>query len=350
VNASERLGYPVVVRFDVRADVWRLLRRDARRCIVLCDANPNVTALARDLARGSSHTVPLLAFDLGERAKSPRTLARLWDEFARHDVGRDTLVLGIGGGVAADLFGFASATFARGIRYAHVATSLVAMVDAAIGGKTGVNLREGKNLAGVFADPVGVYAHVAALRTLPLRHVREGLAEVVKASIIAGEPFFRALEELAPRSFAYWPWEEIVARAIGVKAAIVAQDRTEHGARELLNLGHTFGHALERASEYRITHGAGVALGVRAAGLLALRSGIFSQGEQLRLETLLVRLGMPLRTSVTPNAAFLAMQHDKKRRNGRLRFVLPRRIGDVRYGIEAPKGDVMKILRYLNKD
>ncbi|MGA8534349.1 MAG: 3-dehydroquinate synthase family protein, partial [Candidatus Tumulicola sp.] len=263
---------------------------------------------------------------------------------------RGTLVLGVGGGVAGDAFGFAAATYMRGVAYAHVATSLVAMVDAAIGGKTGVNLVAGKNLAGAFKDPVAVFCDVSALRTLPFRHLREGLAEVVKAGIIEGHDLFDALETLSPHPFAAWPWTAVISSAVKVKTAIVADDREEAGMRQLLNLGHTFAHAIERASDYRVTHGAAVALGLRAAGLLALRTGRFSEREHLRVLALLALLQLPLRTRVNPGAAFAAMRGDKKRRGGTLHFVLPRAIGDVEYGVVCHAQTVRDVLSRLRHE
>ncbi|MBV8374869.1 MAG: 3-dehydroquinate synthase, partial [Candidatus Eremiobacteraeota bacterium] len=160
---------------------------------------------------------------------------------------------------------------------------------------------------------------------------------------------FEALEALAAHRFVRWPWIEVVAAAARVKTRIVAQDPRETGVREALNLGHTFGHALERASNYRITHGAGVALGLRAAGLLALRTGRFSAGEHLRVLALLALLGMPLRTSARAGAVFAAMQSDKKRRGGRLRFVVPRAIGDVEWGVECDVDVVRGVLKRLER-
>jgi len=197
---------------------------------------------------------------------------------------------------------------------------------------------------GVFADPVGVYAHIDALQTLPYRHLREGLAEIVKAGVIEGHALWESLEVLAPHVFWRWPWFEIVTQAVRVKTMVVADDRLERGARELLNLGHTFGHALERASHYRVSHGPGVSIGLRAAGLLALRTGRFSRDEHLRVLTLLTLLNLPVCTRRSPAAIFSAMQADKKKRAGRLRFVLPRAIGDVEYGIEAPDARVRTFL------
>jgi 3-dehydroquinate synthase len=342
---ERRLGYPIVIAFDVRKHVASALRASGRRVVVLCDANPHVFAIARDLAIGWG--TKLLEFPLGERRKTPATLERIWDALAAAGAERDSMILGVGGGVAADLFGFAAATYMRGIPYVHVATTLVAMADAAIGGKTAANLRAGKNLAGAFHDPAGVYVHVAALRTLPFRQVREGLAEIVKTSVIDGPASFAALEKIANAPFSEWPWERVIAQAVRLKAAIVARDRTERGERELLNLGHTFAHGFERASNFRITHGAAVALGLCAAGRLSMLVGGLSERERRRLEALLSQLGMPVRTSLDPASVLEAMQYDKKRRSGTLRFVLPKKIGKVEFGIEAPQRIVMDVLGTL---
>ncbi|MHB8144218.1 MAG: 3-dehydroquinate synthase [Vulcanimicrobiaceae bacterium] len=343
------LGYPIVVAESVRRSLREFAReRSLRRFVVLCDRN--VAATAGEAARALGGRVPVLGFELGERRKRLSTLEEVLDALACAGADRGTVVVGVGGGVASDLFGLAAALYMRGVPYVHVATSLVAMVDAAIGGKNGVDLGGGKNLAGTFRDPIAVFCGVRALRTLPFRHLREGLAEVVKHGVIEGHDLFSALEVLAPHPFAQWPWETIVAESIAVKAMIVNDDRTELGARETLNLGHTFAHAIERASDFRISHGAAVAVGLRAAGLLAIRTGRFSYDEHLRVLALLALLGMPMRTSLAPAAIFAAMSSDKKRRERRLRFVLPRAIGDVEYGIQAPRADVLAVLRCCTRD
>ena len=343
---SNALPYPIVVADSVREELREFLKARAHgRVIFLADAN--VASYAVSFARDLSGRTPVLPFDLGERAKTFATVEAVHAALVRNGADRETTVVGVGGGVASDVFGLAAALFMRGVPYVHVATSLVAMVDAAIGGKTGVNLAAGKNLAGTFADPIGVFAHVRALRTLPYRHVREGLAEVVKMGIIEGDALFSALETLAPHPFHQWPWETIVSESVAVKAMFVSEDRTERGARAVLNLGHTFGHGLERASGYRISHGAGVSIGLRAAGLLALRCGRFSREAHLRVLTLQTLLQLPARTTLPPARVFEAMLSDKKRRDGTLRFVLPRDIGDVEYGIEAPNARVRAVLQQI---
>ncbi|HEX8826884.1 MAG TPA: iron-containing alcohol dehydrogenase, partial [Xanthobacteraceae bacterium] len=191
------LGYPIVVGADLRDVIADYVRRRASPCLVLGDADANVSKMTRRIA-AAADCKRVLEFRLGESRKNMATLEAVLDAMHEAAAERETLVLGVGGGVASDLFGLAAATYMRGVPYGHVATSLVAMVDAAIGGKTGVNLRAGKNLAGAFRDPVAVFCDVAALRTLPKRALREGLAEVVKAAIIQGGEFFEGLEMLSP--------------------------------------------------------------------------------------------------------------------------------------------------------
>jgi 3-dehydroquinate synthase len=347
---NDDLGYPVTIGDGLRAGVVSFVRERGAPVLVLCDANPHVASIARSIA--AALRLPprcVVSVALGERRKRLATVEHVLERMLAAGADRDTLVLGVGGGVAGDAFGFAAAVYMRGVAYAHVATSLVAMVDAAIGGKTGVNLPAGKNLAGVYKDPVAVFCDVSALWTLPYRSLREGLAEVVKAGIIEGEDLFDALETLSPHPFSKWPWNAVVAAAVKVKTAIVADDRHEAGMRELLNLGHTFGHAVERASQYRITHGAAVSLGLRAAGLLALRTGRFSERDHFRVLALLALLRLPMQTSLDPGAIFDAMGGDKKRRAGKLRFVLPRAIGDVEYGVACPDGAVRAVLARLQR-
>ena len=342
------LRYPICIGEDTRPAIATFLEHRAQRFIVLTDAERDVARLARDIARFSG-AIGVLAVPLGEARKRLATVESVHDALLGAGAARDTLIVGVGGGVASDLFGFCASTYMRGVPYLHVATTLVAMVDAAVGGKTGVDLRAGKNIVGAFSDPVAVFAHTIALQTLPYRQIREGLAEVLKAAIIEGHELFESIETLAPHAFWRWPWLEIVAEAVKVKTMIVADDRQEAGMRELLNLGHTFGHALETASGYRVSHGVGVALGLRAAGLLALRTGRYSEEEHYRVLATIALLGMPLRTSVGVDDALIAMRSDKKKRAGKLRFVLPRAIGDVEYGVEASERIVRGVLALLRR-
>ena len=338
------LGYPITIAPEVASLVAEFVAaKGYRRSVVLADRN--VAAPARAIGRALGRAT-VIEFALGERRKTMRTLERVLDALAAAKADRETLVVGVGGGVAGDLFGFAAATYMRGVPFLNVATSLVAMVDAAIGGKTSVDLRAGKNLAGVFRDPVAVFCDIGALRTLPQAQFREGLAEVVKHGIIEGRDVFEGLETLAPHPLRKWPWETVVADSLRVKAMIVGDDRLERGARETLNLGHTFAHAIELAGGYRTPHGDAVSIGLRAAGLLALRTGRFSEAEHLRVLSLLTLLRLPLVMPIDdPQTVLDAMTSDKKARNGTLRFVLPRTIGDVEYGVTAPAQSIRAVLR-----
>jgi 3-dehydroquinate synthase len=338
------LGYPITIDRDVaRAVAAHLKARGKPRAIVLADRN--VATRAAAIAKAIGGKTPVLAFALGERRKTLRTVETVLDALAAAGADRATTVVGVGGGVAGDLFGFAAATYMRGVPFVNVATSLVAMVDASIGGKTGVDLRAGKNLAGAFRDPSAVFCDVGALDSLSERHLREGLAEVVKHGIIEGDETFDALETLAPHPLRKWPWETVVADSLRIKAMVVADDRLEAGAREVLNLGHTFGHAIEAVTNYRVSHGSAVSVGLRAAGLLALRTGRFSAEEHLRVLSLLTLLRLPLVAPTDDADALLAaMANDKKTRAGTLRFVVPRTLGDVEFGVTAPARAVRSVL------
>ncbi|MDE2572263.1 MAG: 3-dehydroquinate synthase [bacterium] len=349
VTPETLLGYPVVVGAGVLEQVAAHARRAGlERAVVLCDAN--VEAYARRVSAAFAGSVPLRAFRLGEERKTLESLAAVYAALGETEADRRTLVIGVGGGVAGDLFGFAAATYMRGLPFLNVATSLVAMVDAAIGGKTAIDLPAGKNLAGAFADPVAVVADVEALRSLPEAQIREGLGEMIKHAILSGQAAFARLEALAGHAFAGWPWSDLVAENVAVKAAVVAGDRLEGGDRERLNLGHTFAHAFERASSYQLTHGNAVAVGLRAAGLAALAHGTWSQRDQERLVRLLLAFELPIaHVGLDVEAVLAAMRMDKKRRDGRLRFVLPRALGEVACGIELEDAIVREAVEHCTR-
>ncbi|GAC1313637.1 MAG: 3-dehydroquinate synthase [Vulcanimicrobiaceae bacterium] len=344
----DALGYPIVIDRSIVPALAAFVRaRGKPRTIVLCDRN--VRELATRVARALGPKTPVLDFALGERRKTLRTVETVLEALAAAGADRTTTLVGVGGGVAGDLFGFSAASYMRGVPFVNVATSLVAMVDASVGGKTGVDLRAGKNLAGAFRDPIAVFCDIDALATLPERHLREGLAEHVKHGIIEGHDVFDALETLAPHPLRKWPWETVVADSLRIKAMVVGDDRLEAGSREVLNLGHTFGHAIEHVTNYSITHGAAVSIGLRAAGLLALRTGRFSSDEHLRVLALLTLLRLPLVSPTDDIDALVAvMGRDKKTRSGALRFVLPRTIGDVEYGVTVPTRTVRAVLARVN--
>ncbi len=271
----------------------------------------------------------------GERAKSQTELFRLYQALLRARFDRSDAVLALGGGVTGDLCGFAASTYLRGLAFVNVATTLLAQVDSAVGGKTGINLPEGKNLAGTFYPARLVLADSGVLQTLPERDFRASLAEVVKYGVIRNAALFRKLEKNAGKILRRDQalLAEIIHACIRIKARVAERDEREtKGERMILNYGHTFGHAFEKAAGYKgLLHGEAVSVGMAAAGRLAVRLGLWPAAEAWRQEKLLVRLGLPVRLERTfkIQALLKAMQHDKKRSSGKLRFVLPVRIGKV---------------------
>jgi 3-dehydroquinate synthase len=270
----------------------------------------------------------------GERFKTLETLKSILERMAAFGCDRHSLLITLGGGVTGDVGGFAAAAYMRGISYVHVPTTLLAQVDSSIGGKVGVDLPGGKNMAGAFHHPRGVFADPEVLRTLPAREFANGLAEVVKAGVIASPGILSLLEEAPPGPG--FPGGEMLAglieMAVRVKADIVVKDPLEGGERMKLNLGHTLGHALECALDYTgISHGEGVALGMLAACRISVKMGALKE-ESLpsRLEKLLGRLGLPVRLPrLCRQKLAAAISLDKKKRGDRMLFVLPVRAGEV---------------------
>ena len=290
-----------------------------------------------------------LLFDDREAAKNLSTVEHTCRQMVRAGADRRALLVAIGGGVVGDVAGFVAASYARGIQLVHIPTTLVAQVDSAIGGKTGVNLPEGKNLVGAFYPARLVVADPELLRTLPLREFRSGIYEIIKYGLIGDTKLFRFLEQKMEKLLRCDPaaLDFVIERSILQKARVVSRDERESGLREILNFGHTFAHALESVTRYRkYLHGEAVGWGMIAASKLAVSSGIFPAKDSGRLISLISGVGrLPLWPDASPVRLIAAMQADKKTRAGRLRFVLPERIGKVRCGVEADPQILSEVLR-----
>ncbi len=274
---------------------------------------------------------PRLTFPAGERSKHRDQWARLTDLLLEAGFGRDSALLAVGGGVTGDLAGFVAATYLRGVPLIQVPTSLLAMLDASIGGKTGVSTPAGKNLVGAFHQPAAVVADPDVLATLPPAERRQGLAEAVKAGLVADAAQFGWLEEHAAEVSAGDPdrLEDLIRRSVPIKAAVVEADERETGLRAILNAGHTVAHAIEAATGHAVPHGEAVAMGLVVETRLAERLGIAADGTAARVESLLQRLGLPVRppAGVGSGQLLALMRADKKNRRGTVRFSLPTRIG-----------------------
>lgn len=281
----------------------------------------------------------------GEEAKRWRWLRYLWQNWARHRVDRGAWVVALGGGAVSDLSGLAAATYLRGIPWTVIPTTLLAQVDAALGGKVAIDLPQGKNLVGAFWQPRSIAVDVEVLRSLPPQQLRSGMAEVVKCALLEGEDFLHFLEQQVDRVLEVDAnvLTEVVRRCLSLKGAVVERDEREQGPRQLLNLGHTVGHALERETGW--DHGRAVAVGLVAACELA---GAAELAERVR--TLLGRLGLPVTMPRgLANRVERRMRWDKKVREGRPRFVLPRRPGEVSFGVVVEPERLRQVLRRLEE-
>jgi 3-dehydroquinate synthase len=316
-------------------------------------SSPKVwSAVGNAVQRGLrlSHRRALHLFDDAEAAKHLGTVEHMARSLCRAGADRKSLIIAVGGGVVGDVAGFVAASYLRGVALVHVPTTLVAQVDSSIGGKTGVNLPEGKNLVGAFYPPRFVITDPDLLRTLPEREFRGGLAEVIKHAVIADAPMFALLEKdidkILQRDRS--ALGALIPRNVAIKARVVSRDERESGLREILNFGHTFAHALESITHYRrYRHGEAVAWGMMAAALLGHEIKLTRAEDVSRIVSLARRLGpLPPWPHVSPAALVDVMGSDKKSRSGILRFVLSPRIGQARTYDTIPVKAVERVLHF----
>lgn len=284
----------------------------------------------------------------GEQHKTLATVQTIYDELLTAGLDRKGTVVALGGGVVGDMAGFAAATYMRGVDFVQCPTSLLAMVDASVGAKTGVDLPQGKNLVGAFKQPRAVLADISTLQTLPPEEFASGMAEVVKHGLIANPDLFERLmiNDYGVDASSILNLQSLVFDAIKVKQDVVQEDPFEQGRRATLNLGHTFGHAVEQVSGYAIRHGEGVAMGLVAAANLSARLEYCDPAWQPRIEAVLARLNLPTRipAHLSHEALFRAMGSDKKKAAGQLRFVLLRGMADVFVTGDVPETAVYQTL------
>jgi 3-dehydroquinate synthase len=318
--------YEVVVGSGVLGELPSLVGKDAQTAVVVHAAGlGEIARPAGQVLADAGYVVHAEAIPDGEAAKDIAVAADLWSRLAAHRVTRSDVIVAVGGGAVTDLAGFTAACWLRGIRHVLVPTTLLAIADAAIGGKTGVNVPAGKNLVGAFHPPAGVLADLSVLASLPAAEYRSGLAEVIKAGFIA-DPAILDLIEADPAGAAApaGPAErELVERAVRMKAAVVSADLREAGQREMLNYGHTLGHAIERVEGYRLRHGEAVAIGMIYAAAVARLAGRLDAATADRHRQVLSAVGLPTgyQAGAWPQLR-AAMAVDKKARGSRLRLVV----------------------------
>lgn len=345
-RAAASPGYEVMVGAGVWASLPSMVARrcPAHRYAVITDhtvAELYAARLFRTL-HGAGHRTDVFAFPAGEDHKTRETWAEISDAMTEAGIGRDSVVVALGGGVPGDLAGFVAATYMRGLPWVQVPTTLLAMIDASVGGKTGVDTTVGKNLIGAFHQPRLVAIDPELLRTLPAEHLRSGLAEAVKHGAIADAEYLAGIESSTEALLLGDPdaLTRLIVRSVEIKAETVARDEREAGPRKLLNFGHTIGHAVEAESGYRLLHGEAVAIGMVAEARIGERVGATQRGTAERLRGVLGRIGLP--TSIPPDLPVEAVleraRSDKKARAGRTEYALIAGIGTAAVGPEGQWG------------
>ncbi len=331
VNAGT---YAVRIADGLRAEfAWRIAEAAPAHCYAVITDDQVAPFYAHELVdglaargRASLHVMPA-----GEAHKTRDSWSRLTDELIAAGCARDTTVVALGGGVVGDLAGFVAATFMRGVPVVQCPTSLLAMIDASVGGKTGVDTKAGKNLVGAFHAPAVVLADVGMLATLPMAHRRAGLAEAIKHGVIADASYFDELDASLAALLACDPATTLdaVTRSVEIKSSVVQSDPREHGLRKTLNFGHTLGHAIEQASGYALLHGECVAIGMVLEARLAENLGVAERGMAVKIERILERAGLSAKrpASLGAEAVLAATRLDKKSRGGVVEYALPARIG-----------------------
>ncbi len=316
------------------------------RVAVVTDSNVSPIYLDRVMnsLNGSGFRPFSLTVPAGEETKNLNQVRQIYTNLLNGRMDRRGAVVALGGGVVGDLAGFAAATYMRGVALVQCPTTLLAMVDSSVGGKTGVDLPQGKNLVGAFKQPVVVAADTLTLGSLPDSQIRMGMAELIKHAIIDDADLFSILEKSSGNLV---PEPEMVARSVGVKIRMVEEDPFEAGRRAVLNLGHTVGHALEKCSNYSMAHGDAVSVGLVAAARISNRMGLCGNQVPERVEELLTRVGLSVGHTMNPADLVGVMSTDKKVVEGRVRFVLIREIGTVDHGLDVPPEFVREVLQSL---
>jgi 3-dehydroquinate synthase len=342
-------SYPVIIGSNIHRELrGAVARLDPTGVAIVTDANvrPWAAKVAKSIKRAGLKTA-IHAIPAGERSKSINQLHEVLAFLERQRIDRGGVVIAVGGGTVGDLAGFAAAVWQRGIRLVGVPTTLLAMVDSSIGGKTGINGTRTKNAIGAFWQPSAVISDLACLQTLPATSYRDAFAEVVKYAVAMDRGLADLLQKERSRLLAADKamLERVVFRCVAAKALIVAKDEREKGPRAILNYGHTAGHALEAATGFRISHGRAVAFGMRVAARIALSMDLCSKRLVETQDELLTAYGLPDRVPhVDPRRVLAAIPRDKKARRGKVAWVMPRRMGHAEPGHTIPSPLVRRVV------
>jgi 3-dehydroquinate synthase len=342
-------GYPVLIGTDLHRELRESITRlNPTSAAIITDTNVRPWALkvAKAIKR-AGHKTGIHVIPASERSKSMVQLQNVLSFLERQQVDRGGCVIAVGGGTVGDLAGLAASIWQRGVRLVAVPTTLLAMVDSSIGGKTGVNGRRSKNAIGTFWQPSAVFADLASIETLPPASYRDAFAEVVKYAVAMDRGLYDLLQRNTPRLLEgdTSMLERVVFRCVAAKALIVAKDERDRGPRAILNYGHTAGHALEAATGFRITHGRAVAFGMRVAANIALAMDLCSKRFVEAQDELLESFGLPDKPPhADPKRVLAAVALDKKARRGKVAWVMPRRLGHAEVGHAVPGAIVRRVI------
>ncbi|WP_456430723.1 3-dehydroquinate synthase [Thermosulfuriphilus sp.] len=355
IKVRTKPAYEIEIRGGLLTDLATSLKEEnfGDHYYLITDSNVH-NLMAEDLVemlKEKGIHVSLISFPAGEASKNMATVVNLAREMVRLGADRRSAIIAFGGGVTGDIAGFLASIYMRGIPYIQIPTTLLSQVDSSVGGKTGVDLPEGKNLLGTFYQPRRVYIDYAVLGLLPRKEFRQGLAEVVKYGLIKSQRLFSYLERRAQEIIQLepGPLEHIIAESCRIKAWVVSRDEKEAGLRRILNLGHTLGHAFEAASSWRLPHGEAVAIGIVAAARISEKRGFISEEVTEKIQKLLISLGLPIRLpfELSKEAVISYLKSDKKAVSRWPVFVLLKGIGQTIFDPEVPSGLVEEIAEEL---
>lgn len=325
VNASR--SYPVIIGNNLICDIAKWISDIYSPCHAAIISDTNVWAIYGETVmngmESSGYKVCSYIFPAGESSKNVNTYFEILNFLAEKHLTRSDLIIALGGGVTGDMAGFAAATYLRGIPYIQIPTSLLAMVDSSVGGKTAVDLPAGKNLVGAFYQPLAVLCDISALQTLPLQVFRDGCAEVIKYAVLYDSKLFDHLIQHGSE----FDREYVISRCIELKRDVVVQDEFDTGSRQKLNLGHTFGHGIEAQSNYTVSHGQAVAIGMAIAARAAASKGICDEACASKIIQAITRFGLPVKTDLSDSEILASALSDKKRTGNSVNLILPRSVG-----------------------
>jgi len=325
-----------------------------KKLFIITDTNVEKLYLdeVKDILTKSGYDVGFFSFPAGEENKNLATIQSMISSMMKHGMDRKSLVLALGGGVVGDMAGFASSIFMRGVDFVQIPTTLLSQSDSSVGGKTGVDFEGYKNLVGAFHQPKHVYINVSTLKTLPEREIISGLGEVIKHGIIKDSEFFEFLEKSKEevKSLSYDTLIKMSKINCSIKANIVCEDEREASIRAYLNFGHTIGHAIESLSDFKLSHGESVGLGMISASYISYKRGYIDKSDFERIINVLKSYGFKTKTVISDYEKVLSlMKKDKKTQNGKIRFVLPTKIGEVKIFDDITEKEIIESLNVIKE-